>query len=358
MPELRLPVMDEEEFPRPAPDPDIKPKKSSPWSFHGLMTSSLPEPEFFFEGGVFARKTVGLISARKGTGKTYASLWLASLIATGQPFGPVQTRKGHVLYLSQEMGDTAIKHRLLRLFSVEEAAQFVENTTIYFKLRWSIDSTASLKALKEVMWGQGVENFKPYDVVIVDTLRDIKGKCRESDNDEMGAAFVRFRDEICEQFNVAGIMLHHKGKPGSDGEDRGSRGASAMEDVAADVIYLDKDNDSEKRHWTFKKTRDGVICGKTLDMSMDGNEAGSDRVTLYVNEGVESAEANFELRKFYSLMEQDGRASFTKADICKIMSWATRTAEKYIKLARDAGRLINLTKPPAEALYRYIPLAE
>lgn len=322
------------------------------------MASNLPEPEFFFEGGAFARKTVSLISARKGTGKTYASLYLASLIARGEPFGPIGTRQGHVLYLSQEMGETAIKYRLNRLFTLEEAKQFAENTTVLFKTRWSIDSSSSLKPLKQIIYGENVKDFKPYDVVIVDTLSDIKGKARENDNDDMSSAFRRFRDEICEQFNVAGIILHHKGKPGQDGNDRGSRGASSMEDVAADVIHLDQENNSEKRLWVFKKNRDGTLHDRVLDMRMDGNEPGSDHVTICVSEGRSVSEETFELRKFYSTLEQDGRDSFTKAEICQKMSWAERTAGGYIKIAKDAGRLVNLTKPPAKAVYRYVALAE
>lgn len=328
------------------------------------MHSEIPSPQAFLIPDVFSKGTVSLIAARRGVGKTYTGLLLGSCIALGKPFGPLETRKGRVLYLSQEMGETQIKQRLTRLFTDEEAAELGRNIMVKCKLPWNLESKKNLKDLEVELRAaqplfEGDPNPHPYDVVIVDTLRDVKGKLREADNDEMGQALVLFRDMICEVYGVAGIIMHHKGKPGDDGQDRGSRGASAMEDVAADVIYLDRPvKDSPTRTWTFNKTRDGAMEGKTLEITIEDDDENESKVKIGVSESVPVSDINFELKKMYSCLEQNGASLFSKEDICGLMSWSVRTAERYVKLASDAGRLVNTTRRPMKAAYRYVPLAE
>ena len=349
--------MDDGEFPRPAPEPTKKQPQFPTWELIDLVDSNIPDPESFLLPDVMSRGTITLIAGVRGVGKTYTGLWLGSSVALCGGFGPLQTKQGHVLYLSQEMGQTQIKKRISRLFSREVLETLRGRMHIKCKLPWTIDTDGGLKELEKELRGE-VDSV-PYDLVIVDSLRDVKGKCRESDNDEMGQAFVRFRDRICEMYNVAGVILHHKGKPGQDNQDRGSRGASSMEDVAADVIYIDRPvKNSPSRTWTFNKTRDGAMEGKTMEVSIDGDEEGTDTVHVSVTESVAETEINFELKKLYSTLELNGSSVFSLEEISQLMSWAERTSRGYVKLAKDAGRLVNTTKPPSKALYRYVALAE
>ena len=319
------------------------------WSPEALANADIPEPEAFIGPDVASRGTITLFAGRRGAGKTYLLLRLAASIALGGSFGDLSCRVGRVLFLSQEMGLSAIKKRVVRLFSPQERAELEGKLDLCCKLHWKLESEEGLQPLISLL-----DQTRP-DVIIVDALRDIKGSAKENDNDEMGEAFVRFRDLVCERFNLSGIMNHHKGKPNADGVERGSRGASSIEDVSADVLYVTKTDSG--RHIDFEKTRDGSTEGKRLDFAIAEDPDDPARVSLDITEGTSASDASFELNKLYQTLERDGSSLFSLEDVSRLMSWAERTSRRYVASAKEAGRMVNTTRPPAKALYRYIPLS-
>ena len=320
------------------------------WSPAALVAAEIPDPEAFIGEDVASRGTISVFAGRRGAGKTYLLLRLAASIALGGSFGDLQCRSGRVLFLSQEMGKGAIRKRIRRLFSLEEQLELDQKLDVICKLPWKLDSDDALAPLLIVLSAQS------WDVIIVDALRDVKGKLRENDNDDMAEGFVRFRDQVCERFNLSGLVNHHKGKPSQDGTDRGSRGASTIEDIAADVLYVSKSDSG--RHIDFEKTRDGGTEGKRFDFTIGNDQDDPERILLDVTESQSTNEVSFELNKLYDTLLKDGSSLFSMEDICRLMSWSKRTAERYVKLAREAARLVNTTTRPAKALYRLVLLAD
>lgn len=336
--------------PKPATQNPALSKPDS-WRLDELADSDIPEPETFF-ADTLARTSILLLAGRRGSGKTYLTLGMGAAIATGKPFGPYNCRQGKVLYVSQEMGKAAIRKRIRRLFpDPSDRALIGENFTGVCKHRFKLDSDESAQPLIQL-----VSLMRP-DVLFIDALRDVKGSCRESDNDEMGELMVRLRDEVALPFNCAIVLVHHKGKPGQDGQDRGSRGASAIEDVAEDVIYLTAEKGQDRRTGLFDKTREGSLEGSKFWYEIASEVETPDVVTLTVGAATEDDEESdsdiFKAKKLAELLSLEG--AMTKDEIMARMAWSLTTAKRALKAGRDAD-ILNRSKsggrgPGSKAMY-------
>lgn len=201
----------------------------------------------------------------------------------------MRTRKARVLFLSQEMSLKGIKRRVRKLFNREEANAFAQNVRILFKHSIRIDSDAGADALRQLIESANLEMGGPVDLVIIDALSDIKGSAKEDSNDDMGAALRRVRDRVAEPLNCCVLVVHHKGKPPDSGNERGGRGASAIEDPCGEVIYLDHPKEGP-RIGTFAKTRDDEVAPFAFSISDDTWPDGSRRILLTIEDGGEATQ--------------------------------------------------------------------
>jgi hypothetical protein len=242
-------------------------------------------PDLYLANQVISRGTVTMIAGRRGTQKTYGTLVLSQRICLGEQFGPLVTRQGRVLYLSQEMSESAIRSRLLKLFTLAE----LQASGLAMCCRApgiKLDKDAGADRLRQL-----IEQQAP-DVVFIDALRDIKGTADENSNNDMGDLLVRLRDGVAAPTNTAIVLLHHMGKPNKEREHSGGRGASAIEDTCADVLYITRRGKDAWRTVEFEKTREGDSEGYKLCWQIVRPDPMLPHLELEIREGEPPDEAS------------------------------------------------------------------
>lgn len=173
----------------------------------------------------------GEVSATLGAaklGKTYVTMLLAHAIASGEPLGPMNTRKGRALYISLEMSRESIKRRIHYLFGASD------QTPLDFTFDRFIADAEGLATLQA-----NLESLGEPGIAFLDTLGEIKGGAKESDNDDMRTLFQGLRD-VARATGWHLNVIAHRGKPGPNGEDREVRGASVVRDIAESMLSMDR----------------------------------------------------------------------------------------------------------------------
>jgi len=331
----REPRGDEAEDSTPSPPLEI-----NFYSLADLWRTEVPPTEGFLARELFCRESVNLLAGRRGAGKTYFVLKLIQCIATGEPFGPMSTRKGRVLFLSQEMSLGQIVRRVRKLLDEPQAQEFGRDVVAACKLPIRVDSDAGADHLRRIIEVAGTP-----DVVIIDALRDVKGAAAEDSNDEMGRLFGRLRDLVAVPLKICVIIIHHKGKPSDNGGDRGARGASAMEDVSADVLYLDQ-RKGGARVGSWAKSRDDEAEPFTFTLKDDQWPDKRHRVIVEVEAG-EPEEAE-EARKVADFVGDRGSA--TGKDVEMHFGWKRFRAGQRLEQAEDKGWIAKGGKGGANGL--------
>lgn len=306
--------------------PDTRPKR---WTPLELVAADIPEPECFW-GGIVARQTICLVAGRRSAGKTYFSLAWAASIAIGKQFGYLPTGRGKVLYLSQEMTEPAIRRRLTKLFTINQLRELADNLIIVCREKINLTTPEGADYLAGIVKEVGA------DVVFIDALRDIKGSFKENSNDEMGILMVALRDRVAAETNSAVVLIHHKGKPQKDAPDGGGRGASVIEDVSADVIYLTSVKGNPIRKGEFAKTRDGELEGQEFNYDMvDDDDTG--KIVVSMSASVEDANEDQDFLRAEKLVAiLADNPDMTKEEIQRRMSWTPETTRLAIRAGRKA----------------------
>lgn len=309
------------------------------WSLADLAAAENLQPPVSYLADMVSSGGVMVLAGRRGVGKTYLTLWLASRLAQGLDFGPFKTRPGNVLFVSQEMSDFAIRKRIRKLFpdpAVREAIG--RRLRIVCRVPGikldTPEGASSLRALIEQ---------EPTDIVILDTLRKLKGVYAENDNDDMGDLMDRLNDDVATPTRVAAILVHHMGKPDKDGIQKGARGGSAIEDAAEDVIYLSFDKaDRKQRVAEIEKSRDGELEGSgfAFEIVSAGSEDpdAASTVEVVVRASVpEQSEADHELLKVREIVEASPGGELEQQEIARKMGWHPVTASRHLKRASGLG---------------------
>jgi hypothetical protein len=277
-----------------------------------------------------------LLAGRRSAGKTYFSLGWASSIARGEAFGFMPCLKGKVVYFSQEMTEGAIRRRLLKLFTTPELAELADRLIIVCREPVNLTTDEGADALAAAIKELGA------DVVFIDALRDIKGGFKENSNDDMGVLMVRLRDRVASAANCAIILVHHKGKPQKDAPDAGGRGASVIEDVAADIIYLsDTKNGSGLRDGRFEKTREGEMEGDEFHFEI-ADEEETKTVKILFSQGEPEHDSEFaRAEQLANVLAEEG--SMTREEVMRRMSWTHETARLTIRAGKKARMIDQLS---------------
>lgn len=314
-------------------------EKPRRWRPADLVAAQFADPEGFLLERVLCRQTIALLAGWRGVGKTFISIKIGGCVAMGGiPLGHLATRAGRVLFISQEMPEPGIRDRLRSLFSPAELAAMNENFVIVCKepgLR--LDTAAGQQVLQSL-----IEETAP-DLVIIDALRFIKGAASERDNDEMGDVVLRLIDASVRS-NVAILLLHHMGKPREDGFESG-RGASAIEDLCADVMYARKTDEPGLRRVRFDKIRHlGELEPFTFRIVRSDAEeseigAKAEMVELTIGKAVEgSSSDNFEIRKAVEAVRKAG-GEMSHTGLKEKMGWSKATAHRHLRTAKELNLL-------------------
>lgn len=298
------------------------------WTPSALAVAQLPPLEGFVNGSIFCRATVSMIAGRRGVGKTFVVMKLANAISTGTHWGPYPTRKGSVLVLSQEMTDVEIRDRLSGMFSPGELAE-MSNVTIICREDVRIDTDEAVERLAGI-----VESVGP-DVVIIDTLSHVKGAIPENDNDELGAGVRRLIDQVATPYNCAVILTHHAGRAKADGTTN-PRGASALEDMVADIMFLDHPKDAAFKVGTFAEPNGKVRHAAVPERMVYtiGFEDGRIEVDLMRDNGM-IADRDTLIARVVGLIERKG--SLPVNDIAEQVGISRALARDAVQGAKTIG---------------------
>lgn len=311
-----------------------------------LIEEPFPESECFLAKDLLTRGDICLVAGRRKVGKSYVILHMVGCLAGGVPFGPYETRPARILYLSQEMSEKAMHRRLKKLFQPEQYKRIAANLHVICKYKFKLDSEDGARLLVSLIQ----EAEEPYDGIVIDALRDVKGRFKEGDNDEMGELMVRLRDDVCLPCNVFCILIHHMGKPPKEGEEsRGGRGASVIEDVVTEAIYLERLKGQKKRRGVFAITREGELEGSTFTYEISGEEE-SNTVHVDVMEGgEESDDEDIDVRQMGEWIASEA-FDVSRDQVMGHFQWGRSTAYKNLKRGVNLG-LISKSKTPDGVKY-------
>lgn len=210
--------------------------------------------------GLLAR-SLGVLVAPGGTGKSILSLQIAMSVAIGSDkfriftegqtdqeveYNPVPIKQGKVLLLNAEDPEEVIRSRLygFRDQMPHEVQTLHQNLTILpmsghdFKIAQKADYSAVSMAQD---FGDLIEELKALApenrprLVILDTLNRLAGGVDENDNAQMGRV-LNFVEIMNREIGCATLIIHHTNKgstlTGQGGIQQAGRGASVVTDNA------------------------------------------------------------------------------------------------------------------------------
>lgn len=198
-------------------------------------------------------KSVGVLIAEGGTGKSTLALWMAAHIALGTPVFGRHTMRGKTLILTAEDEKAMLMHRLGRMLqqmlqekvinhgdvrdiiaSIHIADISTQNARLMTKTFGVLSRTSLVDEVVTKFKGQGIVS------VVVDPF-SLVSTGEENSNSEV-AEMMRTGAYIAHELDCAFTFIHHTGKGAGGGEKRddqyAGRGASAFADNARCVVTM------------------------------------------------------------------------------------------------------------------------
>lgn len=207
-------------------------------TLHSEQLVNLPQPAPLIDG-TLDQRTVAMLTAPWGVGKTFLALDWALCIASGKPWQARTVARKEVLYIAAEGA-----YGLYQRISAWETA-WKQEADVHFLPRPIRLGTRQIPGLCEYL-----RDYLGCGLVVVDTLaRCMVGK-EENSAADMGPVIedlFAMRDAISSEGGTV-LVIHHTGKDGKT-----SRGSSALE-AAMDTVYqIDGDSQSMRLHRTKRK---------------------------------------------------------------------------------------------------------
>ena len=215
-----------------------------------FLSKKLPQREYIIEP-CLPKQGLIMLYAKRGIGKTYFALLLASRIAAGESLFNNRwkvNKKWRVLYLDGEMPANAMQERLKTL--IDKPCELNNNLSIITR-DLQINGIMPNLADKE---GQESLNIiiKDFDVVIIDNLSTLARGVKENEAsswNSIGEWALKLRSQ-----GKSIIFIHHAGK------DNNQRGTSKKEDILDTVINLKQPVDYDSKQGSrfevhFEKSR-------------------------------------------------------------------------------------------------------
>lgn len=229
-----------------ADDPDWpKPTQIAPFE-----PSDLPDREFLFTEGLFAKRTVTAVVAPSGAGKTQWLIQAALGLATNQAIaGLTPAKRSRTWLWNQEDDETELKRRLLASMLHTDTSfdeinnRIAMNSGVDHRLTLVAKGKhGSLRATKHV--SRIIQQLirTRADAFIVDPLVEFH-EAEENDNVQMAFVAGVLR-RIAVEADVAVIVGHHDRKPdtassdGHVGNQNAMRGASSLQGVTRAILTL------------------------------------------------------------------------------------------------------------------------
>jgi putative DNA primase/helicase len=192
-------------------------------------------PRMSIVGEWFKEYDLGFIHARRGLGKTWFSLNLATAIANNTGFGPWQTHAQlPVLYVDGEMAFESILQRI-EAMGASDNLYVLNHQSLFHDKRKTLnlaDPTAQ-EAITSLCLEKGIK------VVILDNLSCLFSGIKENDNDAWEVVLPWLL--LMRNHGISVVIVAHSGRDGKN-----MRGASRREDAATFIVRLEDVDDASE----------------------------------------------------------------------------------------------------------------
>nr|EDZ38649.1 MAG: replication protein A [Leptospirillum sp. Group II '5-way CG'] len=245
-----------------------------------VFKKTLPPPVYVLPS--LRPRTVGLIVAQEGTGKSFLALEVALAKATGHDMtGIGVTGPGGVVYFSKEDPPEIIEERLQAigpLISSDDAFGRADNLEIVSLYGKPATLVSEKTMVNEKLVRQIIKSGFGKDLLIFDTLRKLHD-LEENSSGEMKVLLEIF-DRIALETGAAVLLIHHTNKSsnlnGQQGDQSSARGSNAIVGNTRWSLHLEtvKSDAGEKRvkvtiprasygpeggEWWLERTEGGVL---------------------------------------------------------------------------------------------------
>ena len=181
-------------------------------------------------------KSIGILTGKRGTFKTYLALYIAYSVASGKVFmGNHQVRKGGVLYLDKENGLDLMKKRGREIKRGLELGDEDLNIGFICFSQLRIDREEDLAKIENL-----IREHKPI-LLIIDTYRRAIG-FEENDAGQVSKLFVESLRPLADKYDVTILLVHHDRKSTGQGDEMAEiRGSSDLANYADFIIKTDRE---------------------------------------------------------------------------------------------------------------------
>lgn len=229
-----------------------------------------PPPLTFTVDGLIPRRSVALVVAEGGTGKTLFGLRLAVCVAAGRPFFGLNVAAGRVVYLGMEDQEDSARRRIHWIARCERERMMVEkappeaidafrdallrNLTVRSLVGHEIHLVQVYdgQAVQAAATGALIEKLpRPMELLILDPYSRLNGA--EENSNAVGTAMINAGERIAREAECTVVVSHHTGKASAAGRDvslYAARGASGLADAARSVIRLLAASVDEVKHFS------------------------------------------------------------------------------------------------------------
>lgn len=253
------------------PPPEPTPRRFGFISTSSLRAMEIPPMAWLIEG-VIPAQLVSTIVGASSAGKTWVCLSLIRAWATGEPWmGKYAARKCHVAFLDAEDSWENLKNRWE---SLEDGMGVLPEDAI--EPAWRSDLGAFDVLEEENRLGL-IEDLKPYDVCIVDSLSQTHGY--DENSPEM-RIIMQAWEEISRAANTAVILCHHAGLDKTRG-----RGSTTIKDRSQSMVLLQRDAELPVTYLRLDKNKRGPEIPHLGSMRIEGTYDGPVRLEFLERSG-------------------------------------------------------------------------
>ena len=199
------------------------------------------ELDFVIDKTIVA-KSLSLVAAEGGVGKTTICLQMAYAIQKGSFFFGYLCQKKNVLWINNEMEKGFLVHRT-------KSTGIAPFSILNFD--FTIDNEDCIKELAKNAVNDG------FEVVFIDSLVASISHLDENDNVGMGMMLKTIKKILCNEYGLTVILIHHLGKAFNNQffDVNRIRGASAIKDQCDDVFMLNTYKDGSRAIKNVKSKR-------------------------------------------------------------------------------------------------------
>jgi len=211
------------------------------------LASSPPEPAKFRLDGWLPERTVTLLSANGGVGKSNLSLQLAVALTTGQDFLNIQTKQSKVLVISAEDEARTVHFRVANVCQESGiTTQELTPLSVYDLTQHDCVMWKDGRATDRMQWLADKVVQHKADVVIIDNASDVF-IANENDRAEV-RGFMRCLNMIAVGTNAAVLVLAHVDKASV----RTTAGSDSNTTFSGSTAW----NNSARSRWAMVKSAD------------------------------------------------------------------------------------------------------